>query len=212
MSRTNAIRRGLAIAVLALSCATAGCVPALQTESEIVAAGRLDAKLANSAWIADGEQVALVVSSRATRFRLKRAYVPVEVAVVNRGLKSLSLSRESFTLVDVRGRRYPLAGRKELGEGYRGSVDLDRRSFPEIEAIALAKYQSFSRIPSNFSPGFNNAIALDRVFLPRLAYMVDFLYFPTPEEYVPGEPLELRVAAPELENPAFVRFTVVGGR
>jgi hypothetical protein len=177
-----------------------------------VASGSLDPTLAHSTWIEDGEQVALIVSTKATRYRLKLAYVPIEVAVVNRGVKSLSLTRESFTLIDVRGRRYPLAGLKELGAGYRGSVDLDRRNFTEAAPIVLGKYQSFTRIPSNFSPGFDNSIALDRVFLPRFSFLLDFLYFPKPEGYAEGEPLELQLAAPELENVIFVRFTVIGGR
>jgi hypothetical protein len=203
-------RRRLSTVLLALSCSMLGCAPTLQRQSAIVAAGNLDAKLASTTWIADGEQVALVVSTKATRFRLGLAYVPIEVAVVNRGLKSLSLTRESFSLVDGQGARYPLAGRKELGEGYHASVDVDRRKFSEAAPIVTGKYQSFSRVPSNFSPGFDNAIALDRVFLPRYSYLLDFLYFPTPGGYAPGAPLELQVTAPELENPIFVRFTVVG--
>ncbi len=202
----------LAITLLALCGSTWGCAPTLQRESAIVAEGRLDTKLALSTWIEDGEQVALIVSTRATRFRLKLAYVPIEVAVVNRGLESLSLTRESFTLVDVRGRRYPLAGRKELDKGYRGNVDLDRRSFTEAAPIVFGKYQAFARVPSNFSPGFDNPIALDRVFLPRFSYLLDFLYFPTPENYAAGEPLELRIAAPELQDAVFVRCTVVPER
>jgi len=208
MIQTTRRRAGIVVAwgVLAL-----GCAPALQRESAVEATGRLDAKLANSTWIEDGRLVALIVSSRATGFRLKRAYIPIEVAIANRGVKSLTLTRESFTIGDVRGRRYPLAGRKELADGYGGSVDLDRRNLTEAAPIVLGKFQSLTRVPSNFSPGFDNPIALDRVFLPRFSYLLDFLYFPTPEGYVAGEPLELRVAAPELQDPIFVRFTVSAG-
>jgi hypothetical protein len=87
-------------------------------------------------------------------------------------------------------------------------VDLDRRTLGEAAPIVRGKYQTYSVIPSNFSPGFDDPIALDRVFLPRFSYLLDFLYFPTPEGYVAGEPLELRVTAPELEGAIFVRFTV----
>ncbi len=212
MSRPTRARRSLAIVLLILGATAWGCAPAIQPESVRVTSGNLDPTLALSTWIEDGEQVALIVSTRATRYRLKLAYVPIEVAVVNRGLKSLSLTRESFTLVDVRGHRYPLAGRKELATGYRGSVDVDRRNFTEAAPIVFGKFQSFIRVPSNFSPGFDDSIALDRVFLPRLSYVLDFLYFPKPEGYVQGEPLELDLAAPELENVVFVRFTVVGAK
>jgi hypothetical protein len=199
----NKIALGLAlIAALASS-----CVPAMSTQSETVAGGNLDEKLAHSTWIADGD-VTLIASSRATRFRLKQAYVPVEIAIVNRGMKSLSLTRESFSLVDVRGNRYPAVGGKELERSYKGSVDLDRERFTEAAPIVFGKYTSYSRVPSNFSPGFDNSIALDHVFLPRYSYIVDFIYFPSPAGYTIGEPLEVRVSAPELPDPVFIRFTI----
>jgi hypothetical protein len=183
------------------------CAPAMSTQSEIAAGGNLDDKLAHSTWIVDGD-VTLIASSRATRFRLKQAFVPVEIAIVNRGMKSLSLTRESFSLVDARGNRFPAVGGKELEKGYKGSVDLDRERFTEAAPIVFGKYPSYSHIPSNFSPGFSNAIARDRVFLPRFSYIVDFLYFPAPSSYTLGEPLELRVSAPELSDPVFIRFSV----
>ena len=187
------------------------CVPAMSTQSEIAAGGNLDDKLANSTWIADGD-VTLIASSRATRFRLKQAYVPVEIAIVNRGLKSLSLTRESFSLVDARGNRFPAVSGTELEKKYQGSIDLDRERFTEAAPIVFGKYASYSHVPSNFSPGFDNSIALDHVFLPRYSYIVDFVYFPSPEGYTIGEPLELRVSAPELPDPVFVRFTVPPSR
>ena len=138
--------------------------------------------------------------------------MPVEIAIVNRGMKSLSLTRESFSLVDASGRRYPLAGPKELKAGYHGSIDLDRRRFTEAAPIVFGKYASYNRVPSNFSPAFDDPIALDRVFLPRYSYIVDFLYFPSMQPYKLGDPLELDVSAPELANPLFVRFTVPPSR
>ena len=199
----NKIVFGLAL-VAGLS---SSCAPAMSRQSEIAAGGNLDDKLAHSTWIADGD-VTLIASSRATRFRLKQAYVPVEFAIINRGMKSLSLTRESFSLVDVHGNRYPAVGGKELEKGYKGSVDLDRERFTEAAPIVFGKYPSYSHIPSNFSPGFDNSIARDHVFLPRYSYIVDFVYFPSPAGYTIGEPLELRVSAPELPDPVFIRFTV----
>ncbi len=202
--RSRVPRIALAAAVLV----AAACAPVLQPSGSTVEEGRLDPKLALSTWIEEGSEIALIVSTRATRFRLKQPFVPIEIAVVNRGLEGVTLTRESFTLADSKGNRYPLAGRQELTEGYGGSVDVDRRNFYEAAPIVLGKYQSYNAVPSNFSPGFDNPIALDRVSLPRFSYILDFLYFPTPLGFAEGEPLELLLSAPELENPVFVRFTV----
>jgi hypothetical protein len=186
----------------------AGCAPVLQPSGTLVEEGRLDPKLAQATWIEEGSQVALIVSTRAARYRMKQPFLPLEIAVVNRGLEGMTLTRESFTLVDARGNRYPMAGRNELAEGYGGSTDLDRRNFSEATPIVLGKYQAYSYVRSNFTPGFDDSIAIDRIALPRFSYILDFVYFPKPPGFVEGEPLELLLSAPELENPVFVRFTV----
>lgn len=206
----HAARARLAFALLAPAGALCACAPALEKPSAGTTQAGLDPKLANTAWIEEGNLVALIASSRATGHRLKREYVPIEVAVVNRGMKSLTLTRESFVLIDVRGNRYPLASVKEIQSRYQGSVDVDRRTFTEIAPILLSKYASYAQLPSNFSPGFDHGIARDRISLPRYAYVCDFLYFPTPEGYAHGEPLELQLTAPELGDAVFVRFTVAG--
>jgi hypothetical protein len=194
--------------LLVLASAFGGCAPVLQPAEGTVAEAQFDPKLAQATWIEEGSQVALIVSTRAARYRLRQPFLPLEVSVVNRGLEGLTLSRESFTLVDARGNRYPMAGREELSEGYGGSTDLDRRNFTEATSIVLGKYQSYSYVRSNFTPGFDNSIAIDRVALPRFSYLLDFLYFPKPPEFIEGEPLELLLSAPELGDPVFVRFTV----
>lgn len=201
-------RRSIPLLSAAVLLALPGCAPVLQPNEMTVEEGRLDPKLAQATWIEEGSQVALIVSTRATRYRLKQPFLPLEVSVVNRGLEGLTLTRESFTLVDARGNRYPMAGRQELSDGYGGSTDLDRRNFTEATPIVLGKYQSYSLIRSNFTPGFDDSIAVDRVSLPRFSYLLDFLYFPRPPGFVEGEPLELLLSAPELGESVFVRFTV----
>jgi hypothetical protein len=187
-----------------------GCSPVLQPAETLVGGAQLDPKLSQSTWIEEGSLVSLIVSTRVTRFRLTQDYIPIEIVIVNRGLEGITLTRESFTLVDASGNRYPVVGREELSKGYRGSTDVDRRNFAEAAPVALGKYQSFTLVPSNFSPGFDNPIALDRVSLPRFSYILDFLYFPKPPGLEPGQPMELLVAAPELEEAVFVRFSILG--
>lgn len=201
-------RRSIPFLSAAVLLALSGCAPVLQPQETTVEEGRLDPKLAQATWIEEGSQVAFIVSTRAARYRLDQPFLPFEIAVVNRGLEGMTLTRESFTLVDARGNRYPMAGRQELYEDYGGSTDVDRRNFTEATPIVLGKYQGYSYVRSNFTPGFDNSIAVDRIALPRFSYILDFVYFPTPPGFVEGEPLELLLSAPELENPVFVRFTV----
>ena len=166
----------------------------------------VDPKWSPYSYVEDGNLVTFLVSTRSARYRNDRAYLPFQVALLNKGLKSLTLTRESFTLVDAGGKRYPLAGRDELVKGY-GNTDIDRR-FGEIDVILRNKFARYDRVPSNFSPGFDAGIAVDHVSIPRFSYILDFLYFPRPEGRLEGATLELDLNAPELPDPVYVRFTV----
>src|SRR5207249_11508232 len=72
---------------------------------------RTDKKLSLYSYIEEGNLVALIVSTRPARYRLSRPYLPIEVAVVNKGMEKLSLTRESFILSGSDGKRYPAFGR-----------------------------------------------------------------------------------------------------
>jgi hypothetical protein len=186
--------------------ALAGCATRGGASS---APGDVDPKLRLSSYIEEGQLMALVVSTRAALVRDSKPYWPIEVAVVNKGLERLTVTRESFTIVTADGKRYPAAGRDELARSY-GNTDLDRRFSEAAEAVA-ARFSTFSPVLSNFTPGFAAGIARDNVQLPRFSYLVDFLYFPRPEDAAAAQPLELHLAAPELEDPVFVRFRIGGG-
>ncbi|NIM01294.1 MAG: hypothetical protein GTN89_12530, partial [Acidobacteria bacterium] len=49
----------------------------------------------------------LIVDTRATRYREQSPYIPLEIAIANNGLRQIALTRESFTLIDEAGNRYP---------------------------------------------------------------------------------------------------------
>jgi hypothetical protein len=168
---------------------------------------RLDPSLAPQTWIEEGNLVALVVSTRAARGRLGEAYLPIEIAVVNKGLSVLTLTPESFVLVDARGARYPLASRSEIRSAYGGSVDADTRNVEAARIVPL-KFESYRELDSNFAPSSQASAAIDSIPLPIFTYVLDFLYFPRPADLRQGEPLELTVSSPELEDPVYVRFTV----
>lgn len=176
-----------------------------------VEAPDVDRKLSTFAYIEEGELVTFIVDVKATRDRGDERYLPLEVAVANRGLKSLPITRESFVLVDEEGNRFPLASPRELLESY-PMLDLDRR-YSEIASIAFARFHTFTRYDSQFSPtrsmgvGGSNLV-VDRVTLPRSGYIIDWLYFPMPPGGIEGKRFDLFLSSPALEDPVFVKFRV----
>ena len=174
----------------------------------------LDPKLSTFAYIEDGDVVAFIVDVRATQYREKDAYIPFEIGVANRGLRSMTLTRESFVLVDEAGNRYPAASPKELLAGYE-FLDLDRR-LSEIADITFNKFSTFTRYRSKFSPTRQGpsrpgegTLVQDTVVLPKFGYLIDFLYFPTPPGGIAGKKFELFLKTPELQDPIYVKFRVL---
>lgn len=195
--------------VLGLVLLAASCVTRQPIEGQPVTG--LDRKLSTFAFIEEGRLVTLIVGTRAARDRDETSYIPLEIAVANNGLRTLTLTRESFTLIDEQGQRYPMATARELIENY-AFLDWDRR-LGELQSITFNKFSALARYPSKFSPtemartSFQD-IVRDRVSLPRYGYIIDYIYFPKPETGIRGHTFELFLDAPELEDPAFVRFNV----
>jgi hypothetical protein len=172
----------------------------------------VDRKLSTFAYIEEGKLATFIVDTRPTRYREGERYVPVEIAIANRGVARLSLTRESFTLADENGNRYPCASPKELLANY-DFLDLDR-NLAELDEIVFNRFGAMTAYPSKFSPtrrpsrtGESNVIT-DTVQLPRYGYMLDMLYFPMPTTGLKGHKFELAMTAPELTDPIFVKFEV----
>jgi len=204
MSRFTVVVVVAALSAIVLT----GCLSQQKIENR--EASDLDKKLSTFAWIESGDLVTFIVDARATRYREQAPYIPFEIAVHNRGLRGMTLTRESFTLVDADGNRYPCAGPRELLEGYE-YLDLDRSpALAELEGLVFDRFAANTRYPSNFSPTRTAVLGVvqDRVSLPRHGYIVDFIYFPTPPGGVKGQRFELFLEAPELPDPVFVKFEV----
>jgi hypothetical protein len=172
----------------------------------------LDEKLSTFSYIEDGDLVTLVVSTKPARDRDGQPYMPLEIAVANNGLRRLTLTRESFVLVDREGRHYPMATTRELIAGY-GLLDFDR-NLAEIEGIVFNRFAANPRFPSNFSPTHSAEISTsnlvrDLVALPKHGYLIDFIYFPAPASGIRDQPFELFVSSPDLADPVFVKFEVL---
>jgi len=175
-------------------------------------AADVDRKLSTFAFIEEGKLATFIVDTRATRYREKERYIPVEIAVANRGVKQLTLTRESFTLADENGNRYPCAGPKELLDNYE-YLDLDR-NLSELNEIVFNRFAAMTAYPSKLSPtrlfaeAGRPATVTDTVSLPRYGYMIDMIYFPTPTTGLKGHRFELTMSTSELTDPIFVKFEV----
>jgi len=204
---TRLFRVAVLLCVMAL---VAGCAARQSIRGQETSG--LDRKLSTFAYIEEGDLLTLIVDTKATRYREKTAYFPLEIAIANNGLRQLALTRESFTLIDEAGNRYPAASPKELIEGYE-FLDLDRNQLAELNGIIFNKFAAFHKYPSMFSPTRNYSfgrsnLVRDLVSLPKFGYTVDFLYFPTPPGGIRDQRFELFMDSPDLEDPVFVKFEV----
>ena len=170
-----------------------------------------DKKLSTFAYIEQGDILTLIVDTRPARDKDESSYVPLEIAIANHGLRKLTLTLESFTLIDGEGNRYPAAGARELLESY-DMLDFDR-NLGELEGIVFNRFAAMTRYASNFSPTRTvsvggSSLVRDSVTLPRHGYLLDFVYFPAPKTGVRDQPFELFLDSPDLAEPVFVKFEV----
>ncbi len=188
------------------------CAERRQTRARELAG--LDRTLSTFAFIEEGNLVSLVVDTRATRYREKAGYIPLEIAIANLGVKQMTLTRESFTLHDSQGNKYACAGPKELMEKYE-FLDLDR-TLEELYSVVFNRYAALTRYPCKFSPTrgipdnpLASTIVRDSVGLPQFGFIIDYIYFPRPKTGVRGKRFELFLKTPELPDPVFVKFAVL---
>jgi hypothetical protein len=135
-------------------------------------------------------------------------FFPVEIAIGLRGKKddTLTITSESFTLIDHDGMHYPLAGLKEVRE----AQEQIRYSPGSAGAYHLETGEQFTNsffVEANFFPVAAAGIRLDPVQLGRWNYTKDVLYFPRPALGLDGL-LTLRFRTQEMTRPLDVRFKV----
>lgn len=198
--------RILFILAVSLSLSTIACLHD-QTLSEPKSADAVDRKLSRFAFIEEGRLAALIISTQATIRREGEKYMPLEIAIANKRAGELSIGRESFTLIDEKGNRYPVAEPRELIESY-PHLDQDRQRFSELFPLISTRFSAFNQISSKLLPTRAGRPVQDLTSLPNSGVMVDFLYFPMPSTGLAGHRFELFLDTPELENPLFVSFVV----
>jgi hypothetical protein len=174
----------------------------------------LHPRLTPTAYLEEGKLVAFAVDTEAAAWRDKEPLIPLPVSVANKGLINLTISRESFTLVDEQGNRYPLAT-VEQGREVGGLTSIDWSMSARFFEVISSSYSSWTYenavfFPNNLSsPAFaRRGLLRDRLELPKFTWSADILYFPHPKGPVPGHRFEIWLGAPELRESVFVKFRV----
>jgi len=190
-----------AVAALAPACIIGGSTRRAQKP------GELDYKLGPFTYMEEGKLVSLAVGTEATKERENEKFIPLHLCFANRGAPTLTITRESFTLQDENGKRYPLASLQEVGVSYGPSI-MDRH-FTTTFDMFRSRLTTFQLVESNFFPErATGRIVIDRVEIPRFYYILDLIYFPHPDDQVVGRRFELHVKPTGIEDEFFVKFLV----
>jgi hypothetical protein len=213
MRTTSAVRPGLWLAAAALLsiAVAAGCASMFgglpQEEG-------LHPRLTRFAYLEEGKLVSLAVDTEAARRRADAEYIPLAVGVANIGVKRLVITRESFTLVDDEGNRYPLASIKEVRQS-QPNVFYDFRLTAHFRGVFAERFDLWPKMPAVFFPLpttepalRGRGVARDRVELSEKTWMEDVLYFPRPEGELLERRYELWLDTEQLERPVFVKFAI----
>lgn len=152
-------------------------------------------------------RVTLLVGSFLASLHTEDTYIPIPVAIGLRGNgPGLTVTPESFTLIDQAGRAHPAAGYEEVLRGY-PKLSWDRTV---LRSRPLAVGQQFDlslRLSSRFYPATNHGLRIPRVSMAAYTWFSDVIYFPQPTHGLGGV-LTLRLSGKGVDPPIDVRFTV----
>jgi hypothetical protein len=167
------------------------------------ATGTTSRKLSTFIFEEEGKSYLMTVGVNAARFHDADPFIPLTVVLLNKTGAKLSITRESFTLIDPSsGARYGLA---TIAEVRTQGKQLYDRQLMDLDHLGF-KLETFNRVNSNFFP--SQGIVSDQFELHSFQYMLDNLYFPRPEGQLLGKTFELHTNAQGLEQDLFVVFTI----
>jgi hypothetical protein len=154
------------------------------------------------------DRLTVLVDSYPAALHADDRYVPIVVAVGLGGSgPSVTVTPESFTLLDASGKQYPAASFDEIARDY------PKRRFDDellrIRPLVVGEqFNTSIRLPADFYPTQESSkIRMDRVELGPFTWFRTLLYFPRPEAGLHGV-LTLTMAAEGIEPPLEVRFEV----
>lgn len=180
-----------------------------QVETDLPAG--LDAKSGMYSYRSEDREVSMVVDYEVARLRMEESYFPLDVMIANKKLASVTVTRDSLILIDPSGKTYGMASIHEIQDKYKKLLadSQFRDSSAYTDSQALTSFTSFQVQRSNYFPEVSGgARVTNRVIIKPRGYIDDRIYFPMPETGIKKQKLILRLAAPELEAPLDVVFTV----
>jgi hypothetical protein len=205
-AQVAALSAALTVPWLATGCASGGA--GLPQEEG------LHPRLTRFCYIEEGKLVTLAVDTEATRLREKEKVIPFAIAIANNGLRRMTLTRESLTLIDDQGRRYALASVQEgraigtlqlydykLSEHFLGVISNRFTAHTELKTV-------FFPVPVTETRFASRGLVQERTELPKQSWTWDVVYFPHPEGPIEGRKFELWLKTAELEQPVFVKLAV----
>jgi hypothetical protein len=167
-------------------------------------------KYSNTVYRERSDRITVLVDAYIASFHEADDYIPFPVAIGLRSGKNVTISHESFTLVDQEGNVVPLATYQEINENY-NKIPFDE-SLREARPLVIGQqFENSTELPSQFFPSSRGSTYLSRVEMAPFTWFNDVLYFPRPPAGLGGV-LVLRVTGSSLEQPVEVRFEVPLGR
>ena len=151
--------------------------------------------------------ITILVGSYPAGFDQGDDLVPLQIAIGIRGEDAkLTITPESFTLIDPDGKSYPMASYSELVHHDRLMRFTER--IDRAQPLVLGEqFANSTRIQSRFFPSLSEQIRISRVHLDRTTYLQDLLYFKRPALGLDGV-LTLRFQAEGMSEAIEVRFEV----
>lgn len=152
--------------------------------------------------------ITILVGSFPASLNEGEAFFPLQVAVGVRGRDAtLTVTRESFTLIDPDGKVYPMATYREIRA--RDRLLEFNQSIDTAQPLVIGQqFANSFRIASRFFPSpASTSSPVDRVHLKRTVYFKDLIYFPYPDLGLRGV-LTIRFRTKEMTRPIDVRFEV----
>jgi hypothetical protein len=145
------------------------------------------------------------VDSLSASFHDADRFIPIPVAVGVEGYDgAVTVSPETFSLVDQSGQRYPAASHREVVEEH-PKILFDRR-LTRSRPVTAQQFVMSRRLPSRFyTSGAERRIPT--VHLDAYTWFRDVIYFPRPDSGLGGV-LTLRLSGGGIDPPIDVRFRI----
>ena len=149
----------------------------------------------------------ILVGSFPAALASEEQFIPLQIAVGIRGKDPhLTVTPESFTLIDQDGGSYPLAGYLEVTDN-QWLMKYVRQITAAYPLVTGQQFANMERLASRLFPPMGTRPRTERVYMVRASYFQDVIYFPRPDLGLSGV-FTLRFEAAGMSEPIDVRFEI----